>query len=96
MGLTVNIHYAKTHLSELAAAVEAGDEIVICRRGKPVMKLVRIEQTVPQIVPGFAKDLFDQMFPGWTESDWNRADDQWNDMWKRYDSEPLIETNPQR
>lgn len=35
----VNIHEAKTHFSELIAAVERGEEIVIARRGKPVAKL---------------------------------------------------------
>ena len=36
----VNIHKAKTHLSRLLAHVEAGEEIVIARRGKPVARLV--------------------------------------------------------
>jgi antitoxin (DNA-binding transcriptional repressor) of toxin-antitoxin stability system len=37
----VNIHEAKTNLSKLIAAVEAGDEVVIARDGKPVVDLVR-------------------------------------------------------
>jgi prevent-host-death family protein len=41
---TVNIHEAKTELSKLIAAVEAGDEVVIARRGKPVAKLVKYER----------------------------------------------------
>lgn len=36
---TVNIHEAKTHFSELVAAVERGEEIVIARRGQPVARL---------------------------------------------------------
>ena len=36
----VNIHKAKTHLSRLLARVEADEEIVIARRGKPVARLV--------------------------------------------------------
>jgi prevent-host-death family protein len=35
----VNIHEAKTHFSELIAAVERGEEIVIARRGKVVARL---------------------------------------------------------
>jgi len=35
----VNIHEAKTHFSELIAAVERGEEVMIARRGKPVAKL---------------------------------------------------------
>lgn len=40
---TVNIHEAKTHFSELVAAVERGEEVVIARRGKPVARLVIAE-----------------------------------------------------
>ncbi len=39
----VNIHEAKTHFSKLAAAAEAGEEVVIARNGRPFLKLVRIE-----------------------------------------------------
>lgn len=35
----VNIHEAKTHFSELIAAVERGEEIIIARRGRPVAKV---------------------------------------------------------
>lgn len=38
---TVNIYEAKTQLSRLLARVEAGEEIVIARRGRPVARLVR-------------------------------------------------------
>jgi len=37
---TMNIHEAKTHFSELVAAVERGEEVLISRRGKPVARLV--------------------------------------------------------
>ena len=37
----VNVHEAKTQLSRLLAQVEAGEEIVIARRGRPVARLVR-------------------------------------------------------
>ena len=38
---TVNVHEAKTNLSKLLARVEAGEEVVIARRGKPVALLVK-------------------------------------------------------
>jgi prevent-host-death family protein len=41
---TVNIHDAKTNLSALIAAVEAGEEVVISRANKPVAKLVPVEK----------------------------------------------------
>ncbi|HEX5239815.1 MAG TPA: type II toxin-antitoxin system prevent-host-death family antitoxin [Candidatus Limnocylindrales bacterium] len=36
----VNIHDAKTHLSRLVERVEAGEEIVLARAGRPVARLV--------------------------------------------------------
>jgi prevent-host-death family protein len=35
-----NIHEAKTHFSRLVAAVEAGEKVVICRNGEPVVECV--------------------------------------------------------
>ena len=35
----VNVHEAKTHLSRLLAQVEAGEEVIIARRGRPVARL---------------------------------------------------------
>ena len=37
---TVNVHEAKSQLSRLLAQVEAGEEVVIARNGKPVAQLV--------------------------------------------------------
>lgn len=37
---TVAIYEAKTHLSELLAAVELGEEVTITRRGNPIARLV--------------------------------------------------------
>lgn len=39
----VNIHEAKTTLSALIAAVEAGEEVIISRANKPVVKLVPVD-----------------------------------------------------
>jgi prevent-host-death family protein len=48
----VNMHDAKTHLSRLVERVEAGEEIVISRAGRPVAKLVPIRGVVPRRTPG--------------------------------------------
>lgn len=49
----VNVHEAKTQLSRLLAQVEAGEEIVIGRAGKPVAKLVPyVEPERPKRRPG--------------------------------------------
>ena len=40
--INVNMHEAKTRLSELVKAVEErGETVLICRQGKPVAELVR-------------------------------------------------------
>ncbi|MBN1944442.1 MAG: type II toxin-antitoxin system Phd/YefM family antitoxin [Bradymonadales bacterium] len=39
----VNVYEAKTNLSRLLARVEAGEEIIIARYGKPLARLSRIE-----------------------------------------------------
>ena len=44
MTITVKIGEAKTHLSELLAKVEAGEEVVIARGSDPIAKLTRIRR----------------------------------------------------
>lgn len=44
MTVTVKIGEAKTHLSELLARVEAGEEIVIARGNDPIARLTRIQR----------------------------------------------------
>ena len=48
----VNVHDAKTHFSKLLARAAAGEEIIIAKAGKPVAKLVPIEQKKKRRVPG--------------------------------------------
>ena len=43
---TFNVHEAKTHLSKLLAKVEAGEEVIIARNGKPVARLVGLPGAV--------------------------------------------------
>ncbi len=50
--ITANMHEAKTRLSELVAAVEAGETVVIQRNGKPAARLVPIEPR-----PSIRRDL---------------------------------------
>jgi prevent-host-death family protein len=46
--MLVTVHEAKTHLSRLLARVEAGDEVVIGRAGKPVARLVAVTTDGPE------------------------------------------------
>ena len=44
---SVNVHEAKTHLSRLLERVEAGDEVVIARAGRPIARLVPYRRIGP-------------------------------------------------
>jgi prevent-host-death family protein len=46
--MEVDIHTAKTHLSKLANRAEAGEEIIITRRGKCGIRLVPVEKAKPK------------------------------------------------
>ena len=65
--LLVNVSQAKTQLSRLIARVEAGEEVVITRRGKPVARLVPCKsrgKRRPGILKGKAAitdDFFDPL-----------------------------------
>lgn len=54
MSITVNIHEAKTHLSRLLKEIDAGNEIILAKSGKPVAKIVPLDYKSPR-VPGIAK-----------------------------------------
>ncbi|MCX6366275.1 MAG: type II toxin-antitoxin system Phd/YefM family antitoxin [Armatimonadetes bacterium] len=41
--MTVNMHEAKTHLSRLVAAALAGEEVILARGGKELVRLVALE-----------------------------------------------------
>jgi prevent-host-death family protein len=65
---TVNIHEAKTHLSRLVEQVEAGEEIVIAKAGRPAARLVPLESARKPIKIGGLRgrlkvpDDFNRMF----------------------------------
>lgn len=42
-----NIHDAKTNFSKIIAAVEKGEKVTICRKGKPVIECVPVEKKGP-------------------------------------------------
>jgi prevent-host-death family protein len=46
---TVGLFEAKTHLSELIARAERGEEVIITRHNKPVAKLVPISEVSPEL-----------------------------------------------
>lgn len=64
----INIHQAKTHLSRLVERVQAGEEIVIAKAGRPAARLVPIEPGAKPVKIGGLKpktpvpDDFNTMF----------------------------------
>jgi len=40
MGINVNVHEAKTHVSRLLEQAHAGQEIILAKAGKPQARLV--------------------------------------------------------
>ena len=68
---TVNMHEAKTHLSELVARAEAGEEIVIARSGAPAVRLVPVVRTRTQRRVG--GDLEGRL-PAPTDEEWAESD----------------------
>lgn len=63
----VNIHQAKTQLSRLLARAEAGEDVVIARRGEPVVRLVACKPRgvrQPDVLKGkisFPDNFFDPL-----------------------------------
>lgn len=51
----VNIHDAKTHLSRLIVRAQRGEEIIIAKAGKPVAKLVGMQENTRRPKPGLGK-----------------------------------------
>ena len=84
MAKQVNIHAAKTHFSKLCEEAEAGAEIVIARSGKPILKLVRVDEGekpalkedfgfAKGMITGYDREEFDALdeviWAGWHEGD---------------------------
>ena len=55
----INIHSARTQLSKLIEAAERGEEIIIAGAGKPVVKLVALQNQRPTRKAGSMKGLFE-------------------------------------
>lgn len=67
--MQVNIHRAKTHLSELISEVLVGKEVIIAKAGKPLVQLVLYQPSMRQRKGGqlrgliHIKDDFDAALP---------------------------------
>lgn len=48
--MKANVHEAKTHFSKLLARVEAGEEVIITKAGRPVARLVPLAAAKPRVL----------------------------------------------
>ena len=55
----VNVQEAKTRLSDLLLRSERGEEIIIVRAGRPVARLVPVEQVPPRTLGVMHLDVLD-------------------------------------
>lgn len=66
------MHEAKTHLSRLIEQVEAGEEVIIAKAGKPVARLVAFRSAPPEKRQGgFWKGML-HLSPDWDSAEVNR------------------------
>jgi prevent-host-death family protein len=67
--MQVNLHDAKTRLSELVAAAEKGEDVIIARDGTPAVRLVAVAVEHPPVRLGVLngeielRDDFDDALP---------------------------------
>lgn len=68
---TVSVYEAKTSLSKLLTQVEAGEEVVISRNGRPIARLTSVVQrTEPRVLGDFAGQIWmSEDFDDFTEQD---------------------------
>ena len=79
---TVNMHEAKTQLSRLVEAALAGEDVVIAKAGKPVVRLVPVPEPLPERQFGILRGK------GWAAPDaWDPMTEEELALW--YDA-PLV------
>jgi len=75
--MQMNIAEAKAKLSELIAAAERGEDVVIAREGKPIVRLVPAQSKGPEFrlgiadgevtrIPDFLEPMADDEIALWT------------------------------
>ena len=88
MTRTVNISDAKANLSKLADEVSSGEEVIVSRAGKPVMKLValsalEIEAAKPKVFDrklGYGR----KYSPDFTWEQWEESERQMEKVWRKF------------
>lgn len=70
----VNIHQAKTTLSQLIAKTLKGEDVIIAKAGKPVVKLVTYKEKLKPRTLGLWKGK------AWISDDFNDEDEEINKL----------------
>lgn len=70
MTVQVNVYEAKSKLSALLSTVEAGEEVIIARHGRPVARLVAVTDRPARRTPGGWKNRV------WIADDFDQLDEQ--------------------
>lgn len=88
MSRTVNISEAKANLSKLADEVASGDEVIVSRAGKPIMKIVPL---TPQEIEAFRPKSSQRIlgkyadeFKDFDWEEWDRLDEEVHKLWRKF------------
>ena len=93
--MIVNIHAAKTNLSRLIERMEAGEEVIIARAGRPVARLAPLVADAPVDTRETPNDL-----PSWMGSLRGRIwmapdiDEDWAKVAERMEDGPIYPPEP--
>lgn len=55
MTVQVNLYEAKTHLSQLVDKATAGEDVIIARNGRPLVRLVPVQRAPQRRTPGMLR-----------------------------------------
>lgn len=85
---TVNISDAKANLSKLADEVASGDQVIISRAGKPMMKLVPLTPQEaasyqPKSING-VMGKYAEEFKDFDWEEWDRLDNEVHKIWRKF------------
>lgn len=76
--ISVNMHEAKTKLSQLVAAALDGEEVILCSKGQPRVRLTPVAAAVParrDLIPA-SPELKVTFSPGYDPAE-PLSDDEW-------------------
>ena len=65
--MKVNMHEAKSRLSELIRLAEQGETVVVARNGEPIVELKLVEKKQHKSIIGAWAHALEDQPPGWDE-----------------------------